>query len=114
MANSPERMLPHYIGGDLSDPDKEAEVVEVPAPSAREVSKEKYRERQEQLRKAPDWEKQLREYVQGEGRDVPENINLSLKYIEDFEAYVRDAQALRKLLQTLQNGRLLIRQRCQW
>jgi len=82
----PEHLLPHHIGGELPQPQKG-------------LAPEKRRERRaEALYEAPALEEQIAKELQEKGIEVPENLNLSVLAIEEFQRFVREAEALRTVV----------------
>lgn len=89
-----EKLIPTHIGGEL-----EAETVEgIKERQDKTLSEQLYEKRAEFLSGAPDLESSLRKYLESKGHQVPENLNLSLVAIEEFQRYVREAQDARRII----------------
>lgn len=60
---------------------------------------------EQDLRKADDFEKVLKTYLKERGQEPPENVNLSLRFIEEFERLAAEMNDLRAIIATTQDTR---------
>jgi hypothetical protein len=114
---NPERLVPKHIAGDTESLvgegiDKtELQIPAIDQTSATaeeiaqktEVQRQRYESRWEALDRAQDFEAILAEQLKSRGKNVPENLNLSLLAIQEFQRYVEEAQDLRKQVKVAEN-----------
>jgi DNA polymerase III delta prime subunit len=86
-----EHLVPTHIAGETQG------LAELSDEELADLSPEqRYQERQRLLRQAPDFSGALAEELKRENREVPENLNLALTAIHDFQLLVKEAQDLRQ------------------
>lgn len=82
----PEKLLPTHLGGEVEETEEGLQ------------PEKAYEKRQEELSEAPDLEATLKKHLEDKGQTIPENLNLSLIAIEEFQRYVHEAQDLREVV----------------
>jgi MoxR-like ATPase len=94
----PEQLVPTHISGESGELEAETKTKKKRGVEESVSPQELYKKRSEILSQAPDLERSLSKHLREKGKEVPENVNLSLVAIEEFQRLCREAQDLRKLI----------------